>query len=155
MDDGRPAILLSEEMAAWRCNRGYAKDMALAVTLAVTDERAAGRVYNVGEPGASTERAWIERIGAGVGWTGRVVTIPGARLPEKLRDDMDTSQALFADTAAIRSDLGYAEFVAPEEALRRTIAWERAHPPEPVNPENFDYAAEDAALADYDPSRQP
>jgi hypothetical protein len=31
---------------------------------------------------------------------------------------------------------------------RRTVEWERAHPPENVDPASFDYAAEDAALAD-------
>jgi hypothetical protein len=31
--------------------------------------------------------------------------------------------------------------------LRRTVEWERAHPPDKVDPASFDYAAEDAALA--------
>jgi hypothetical protein len=40
--------------------------------------------------------------------------------------------------------------VPADEALRRTVAWERAHPPEALHPRvhrPFDYAAEDAALA--------
>ncbi len=146
MDDGRPAILLSEEMANWRCNRGFAEDMAHAVVLAVTNERAAGRTYNVAEAGAGSERQWIERIARGAGWNGRVVAIANDRLPEKLRDDMNTAQSLVADTTAIRSELGYAEVVDPGEAMRRTIEWERSHPPEPANPEAFDYAAEDEVL---------
>jgi hypothetical protein len=35
-----------------------------------------------------------------------------------------------------------------DEALRGTIAWERAHPPTEVDPARFDYAAEDRALAE-------
>jgi hypothetical protein len=33
-----------------------------------------------------------------------------------------------------------------EEGLRRTIAWERANPPETGDPGPAEYAAEDAAL---------
>ena len=38
------------------------------------------------------------------------------------------------------------EPVPEEEALRRTIEWERTHPP-PIDEAKFDYAAEDAALS--------
>jgi hypothetical protein len=49
-----------------------------------------------------------------------------------------------ASTDRIRNELGYREVIPLEEALRRTIAWERAHPPE--HPfAKFDYPAEDAA----------
>jgi hypothetical protein len=51
-----------------------------------------------------------------------------------------------ASSKLIRDELGYGEPVAPEEALRRTIEWERTHPP-PIDPGKFDYAAEDAALS--------
>jgi nucleoside-diphosphate-sugar epimerase len=49
MDERRPAILLDEAMAGWRCTRGYVEDIASAIAPAATDSRAAGRVYNVGE----------------------------------------------------------------------------------------------------------
>jgi hypothetical protein len=42
--------------------------------------------------------------------------------------------------------LGYIEPISRAEALRRTIAWERAHPPTHINAAMFDDAAEDAAL---------
>src|SRR5579884_249969 len=54
MDDGRPAILLDEQAARWRWTRGYVTNVAAAIALAVTDERAAGQVYNLGEPIALT-----------------------------------------------------------------------------------------------------
>src|SRR5512141_2850698 len=50
MDAGRPAILVQEEMMAWRWSRAYAGNVADAIALAVTDGRAAGRTYNVAEP---------------------------------------------------------------------------------------------------------
>jgi hypothetical protein len=45
----------------------------------------------------------------------------------------------------IRRDLDYREPVPRDEAIRRTIAWERAHPPQ--NPPALEYEAEDKALA--------
>src|SRR5262245_19484956 len=55
MDDGRPAIVLDEAMARWKCPRGYVEDVAAAIALAVVNERAAGRTYNVAEPVAFAE----------------------------------------------------------------------------------------------------
>jgi hypothetical protein len=39
------------------------------------------------------------------------------------------------------------ESVAREEALRRTVAWERANPPVALPPDRFAYDAEDRILA--------
>ena len=50
------------------------------------------------------------------------------------------------DSSRIRSELGYAEPFPVEEGIRRTIHWEREHPPSQINPAAFDYAAEDAAI---------
>jgi len=51
------------------------------------------------------------------------------------------------DTTRIRTELGYAEPVPRDDALRRTIAWERDHGPTAVPPALFDYALEDTVLA--------
>ncbi len=146
MDDGRSAILLDEGQARWRWTRGYVENVAFAIALAVTDERATGRIYNVGEAKTLSEAEWVKKIGQIAGWTGQVVTMPMDRLPLHLREEIDTDQHLVADTTRLREELGYGEPVSLDEALRRTIAWERAHPPREVDPKQFDYAAEDAAL---------
>lgn len=39
------------------------------------------------------------------------------------------------------------EVADPEEAMRKTVVWERANPPAQVGSEEADYAAEDEALA--------
>jgi nucleoside-diphosphate-sugar epimerase len=147
MDDGRPAILLGEAMASWRWTHGYVEDVASAIVLAVTDERAAGRVYNVGEQDPPSWTEWVREIGRAAGWDGEVVAVPGDRLPEHLDWGLDTEQHWVADTTRIRQELGYREEIPREEALRRTVEWERAHPPRNADPVSFDYAAEDAALA--------
>lgn len=147
MDDGRPAILLGEDMAQWRTARGYVDDVAAAIALAVVSERAAGRVYNVAEPVAFTEAEWVRRIAQAAGWAGEIVIVPREQLPEAMREEGDLRQHLVADSTRIRTELGFAERVPAEEALARTVAWERAHPPQPTPPGMFDYEAEDAVLA--------
>jgi nucleoside-diphosphate-sugar epimerase len=145
MDDQRPAIVLDEGMARWKCPRGSVEDVAAAIALAVGDERAAGRTYNIAEPVAHTEAQWVRRIGEVAGWRGEVVTVPGGRNPMSYRIDQD----LDMDSRRIREELGFAELVAPLEALGRTITWERAHPVGPTSGVGLlDYQAEDALLAE-------
>jgi nucleoside-diphosphate-sugar epimerase len=147
MDDGRRAILVEDRAATWRWTRGYVEDVAAAIALTVTDDRAAGRVYNIGEADPGAEADWIRAIGRAAGWDGDVVAVPRDLLPEHLASDLDWDHHMVVDTGRIRRELGYREHVAPEEAMARTIAWERANPPAEVDPQRFDYAAEDAALA--------
>jgi nucleoside-diphosphate-sugar epimerase len=147
MEDGRPAILLGEGMASWRWTHGYVEDVALAIALAVSEGRAAGRVYNVGEPDPPSWAEWVREIGRAAGWNGEVAVVPENLLPEHLDWGLDTEQHWVADTRRLRRELGYRETVPRDEALRRTVERERAHPPAKVDPTSFDYAAEDAALA--------
>src|SRR5262249_6513977 len=147
IDDRRPAVLLNEIRASWRWSRGYVENVAAAVVLAATDERAAGRTYNVGEREARTEAEWVRRIGRAAGWAGEVVSLPEEQLPGHLKTPFDWRYDCVGDTGRIRRELGYEEPVSLEEALQRTVTWERAHPPTDLDPKQFDYAAEDAALS--------
>ncbi|HVG19280.1 MAG TPA: NAD-dependent epimerase/dehydratase family protein [Blastocatellia bacterium] len=147
MDDGRPAILIEETRARWRWTRGYVENVAGAIAIAVADDRAAGRIYNVGEQDAPTEAEWIEGIGGAARWDGAIVAAPKELLPGHLVAPYDWQHHIVGDTARIRNELGYAESVTREDALKKTVEWQRAHPPEKADPAPFDYAAEDAALA--------
>lgn len=147
MDDGRPAILLEETLSRWHWVRGFVENVGRAVALASEDERAAGRIYNVADPVCYTEAEWVRRIGDSVGWEGTVEPVPESILPEHLRIPADFSQDYSVDSSRIRAELGYRETVPEAEALARTIEWERANPPSEVKPEDYDYAAEDEALA--------
>jgi dTDP-D-glucose 4,6-dehydratase len=55
-------------------------------------------------------------------------------------------QHISVTTAKIRSLLGYREVAEPEEAMRRTVAWELANPPEKLGRDRE--ADEDAYLAE-------
>jgi nucleoside-diphosphate-sugar epimerase len=153
MNDGRPAILLDESQASWRWSRGYAENVAQATVLAVLDDRAAGRIYNVAEPDVLTMTEWIQAIGDVAGWNGQVIPVPADQLPEHLRDTFNWSQDWVVDTSRIRSELGYKESISREEALRRMVDWWRQAPDDAIyapfeprtSPEN--YAAEDAVLS--------
>lgn len=146
MDDGRPAILLEERKAQWRWTRGYTENVAAAIVLAVTNEQAVNRIYNVGEADALTETEWVRSIGRAAGWDGEVVAAPRDILPKHLAEDYDYRHNLAANTSRIREELGYAEPISREEALNQTVAWERDNPPKNIDAEKFDYAAEEAAL---------
>jgi nucleoside-diphosphate-sugar epimerase len=147
IDDGRPALLLHEHMAQWRGTRGYVEDVGAAIALAATRSSAAGRIYNVGEEAQPTELEWTRAVARAAGYAGQVVALPAALTPAHLLPPGNTGQHWTTSSARIRRELGYTEAAAPEAALVRTLEWERAHPPEHVDPAQFDYAAEDAALA--------
>jgi nucleoside-diphosphate-sugar epimerase len=132
MDGGEPAIRLGEEYARWRSTRGYVENVAAAIVLAIRDERAAGKVYNVGDEPALAEAEWVREVGKVAGWSGKVITVPegaAGSLPGPLPVSPDWRQGLVLDTARIRRELGYGEVVSFAEGLRRTIEWERSHTP--------------------------
>ncbi len=147
MLDGRPAIFLEENQAQWRWTRAYVENAAEAIALAITDNRAANRIYNVGDAEGLTELEWVERIAQTVGWTGTTKVVSSELLPTHLVQPYDWSHHLAADTSRIRQELSYQEPVSLEEALRRTIRWEQAHPPQQIDLASFNYAAEDIAIA--------
>ncbi|HKC63108.1 MAG TPA: hypothetical protein VKB86_05695, partial [Pyrinomonadaceae bacterium] len=147
MDDRRPAILLEEEQSRWRWTRGYVENVADAIALAVTDDRAMNRIYNVGEAEALTELDWIHAIGHAAGWDGEIVVLPKDALPAHMTSNADYAHHLFTDTSRIRAELGFDERISHQEALHKTIDWERANPPAEIFPAETEYAAEDAILA--------
>jgi len=146
VDDGRKAILFEEKLAAWRAPRGYVANVAAAVALAATHENAARRIYNVGESDCLTELEWAQRIASAMNWNGRFVVLPRDKTPPHLVQPGNADQHWVVETSRIRVELGYTEPVAQEEAIRRTIEWERANPTA-SSPHAFDYEAEDRVSA--------
>ena len=149
MVDGRAAILMSTKSAAFRSSRTHVDNAAHAVVLVATDDRARGRIYNVGEPDALTWIDWARLIGSQMGWTGELVVAPSEKMPTALRDRRPDvwEHHLIADTSRIRRELGYHELVGREEGLERTLAWYAQSPPaDPVAAAGLDYPAEDEAL---------
>jgi len=147
--DGRRHIIFPETLAAWRSPRGYVENVAAAIALAATDDRAGRTVYNVCEEPSFSELEWARKIASEMRWEGEFVVLPLERTPRHLLKPGNAAQHWTASSARIRRELGYDEPVAMEEAIRQTIQWERENPPSVEFLAQFDYAAEDAAVAGH------
>jgi nucleoside-diphosphate-sugar epimerase len=145
MDDQRPVIVLPRSVANWKSPRGYVENVAAAITLATASEQARDRVYNVAEAESFSEFEWARMLAHAIGWGGEFVVLEDEEAPASVRIPENLAQHLVADATRIRSELGYRESVAREEAIGRTITWEREHPPQMIDPARFDYDAEDEA----------
>jgi nucleoside-diphosphate-sugar epimerase len=148
IDDGRKQIIFADDVAPLRTPRGYVEDVAEAVALAATSPQAAGRVYNVCEAESFGELDWAHKIAAATSWAGEFVVLPHDRTPKHLLWPGNTAQHVIASSERIRKELGYRELLPREEAMRRTIEWERANPPSQPTAQ-FDYEAEDQAVAQF------
>jgi nucleoside-diphosphate-sugar epimerase len=147
--DGRRYIIFPETLAAWRSPRGYVENVAAAIALAATDDRAARRIYNVCEEPSFSELEWARKIAAAMRWHGDFVVLPTESTPRHLLQPGNAAQHWTANSTRIRQELGYEESVMIEEAIRRTIRWERENPPAAALLAQFDYAAEDAAVTPH------
>jgi nucleoside-diphosphate-sugar epimerase len=146
MLDGRRRIIFSAAIADWRATKGYVEDVGAAIAAAALDAGADGRVYNVGEADTLTELEWAQQIAGALNWGGAFYLLPEDRIPPHLRAPGNTAQHWVADTTRIREELGFRERVSREEAIRRSVEWERANPPTGFTMHRFDYGAEDEAL---------
>lgn len=93
----------------WRWTHGYVENVAAAIALAVTDERAKGRIYNVGEGHTPSIEERLSYLPAR----------PDAPIIEK---HAHFDQDIAYDTSAIRSELGFREVVPEREAMVRVVA---------------------------------
>jgi nucleoside-diphosphate-sugar epimerase len=147
--DKRRHIIFPETQAAWRSPRGYVENVAAAIVLVAIDDRAARRIYNVCEEPPFSELEWARKIAGEMQWEGKFIVLPVERTPQHLLKPGNAAQHWSASSTRIRHELGYEEPVAIEEAIQRTIRWERDNPPAVAFGAQFDYEAEDAAVAAY------
>jgi nucleoside-diphosphate-sugar epimerase len=148
IDDGRKQIIFADDVAPLRTPRGYVEDVAAAIALAATSPQAAGRIYNVCEAESFGELEWARKIAAAIHWQGEFIVLPHDRTPKHLLWPGNTAQHVVASSERIRKELGYRELLPREEAIRRTIEWERANPPA-MPTAQFHYDAEDEALRQF------
>ncbi len=146
MDDGQPYILLDERKARWRFSRGHVKNVAHAIVLAATNERATHRIYNVADEHALTQYEWTQLIGQAAGWQGQLIALPPEQLPHHLHENIDWRQDWIVDTSRIRHELGYTDIERPLEGVQSAVTWLRAHPPEQSDPARFNYDAENNVI---------
>jgi nucleoside-diphosphate-sugar epimerase len=146
LDDNRPAILLDEATARWRSTWGYVDNVAAAIALAAENPQSAGQIYNVSDASRPTMTDWVRDLAQVTGWSGVLKIVSMACPPPSFGPETNAHQDLVCDSARIRDELGYREVVSHREALERTVAWEREHPPDEIDAKQFDYASENRIL---------
>lgn len=141
---GRTRIPVGGGTFVW--TKGWVRDVARAVRLAAESGAVAGRVLNVGEARSVTMAQWFRAIGEAAGTEVDLVRVADDALPEDLALTGTIPQHLLVDSRRIRELLGWHD-TDPGEALRRSVSWHLAHPPQDP-PGGHDWSADAAALAD-------
>jgi nucleoside-diphosphate-sugar epimerase len=145
MVDGRPAIVLDQDMSQWRWSRGFVDDVAWGIFLTAT-KQPRSRVYNIAAVDAQSEHEWLLEIARAMNWNGEIVCKPSGK------KEYEWSQHLVSDTARIRAELGYRERTDADEALRRTVAWESEQIKSGAYDRPVNYAEEDKLLREANPN---
>lgn len=126
----------------WLSTRGYVGDMATGVRLALESTDAAGEIFNLGERRSPTVALWAQMILDAAGSDAELVRVPDTALPEDLELTTAIAQHLVCDSSKARRMLGWDE-TDPTDALRRSVAWHLANPPD----DDGAFDADDDALA--------
>jgi nucleoside-diphosphate-sugar epimerase len=128
---------------SWLTCRGYVKDIAHGVHLALKTSAAAGEVLNLCEDRTYSMRMWSRMILDAAGSDAELVRVADDMLPEDLKPTGTMSQHIAVSAQKARSMLGWTTS-DPAESLRTTVRWHLANPP--ANPD-LDFGADDLALA--------
>jgi nucleoside-diphosphate-sugar epimerase len=138
---GRDRIPTGAGTFVW--TRGYVRDVASGVRLALESEATIGEVLNLGESRTWSMGLWARHVLEVAGGGAHFVRVPDQLLPEDLSLLGDLSQHLLVDSSKARDLLGWTE-TDPHQALSRSVAWHLEHPPDAASD---DFGDDDRALA--------
>jgi nucleoside-diphosphate-sugar epimerase len=127
MAAGKSSLAIPGPWAEWVTTYAYVDNVADAIALTIGNDKAAGRVFNVGEPAPANHLEWTDRLAhvmdSSIGI--KVGSDPDSSFSRSL-ESLDLTVPLRIDDEAIRRELGFTEIVDMETGLRRTIADELA-----------------------------
>jgi nucleoside-diphosphate-sugar epimerase len=145
----------------WLWTRGYVRDVAAGIRLALESDAAIAEVLNLGEARTWSMGLWARHVLEAAGSEAELTRVPDVLLPDDLKllgtvpqhllVDLPMSnhvpawtgqQHLLVDSSKARDLLGWEE-TDPHEALRRSVTWHLAHPPPDASD---DFSADDRAL---------
>jgi UDP-glucose 4-epimerase len=126
----------------WLACRGYVRDIARGVELALQNPAAAGEVFNLCEDRTYSMRMWSLMILQAAGSNAELVRVADEALPEDLEMTGTVSQHIAASARKARTLLGW-KTSDPFETLRTTVRWHLANAP--ANPDP-DFSPDDRAL---------
>jgi len=125
----------------WLTCRGYVRDVARAVRLALT-KPVAGEVMNVCEDRSYSMGMWTRMILQAAGSDAELVRVADDVLPEDLKFTGTMSQHIAAGAHKARTLLGWTT-ADPFETLKTTVRWHLNNPPPDAD---ADFEADDRAL---------
>jgi nucleoside-diphosphate-sugar epimerase len=131
---------------SWLWTRGYVRDIATGVRLALESDAALAEVLNLGESRSWSMGLWARHVLEAAGAQAELVRVPDVLLPDDLEEFGTIQQHLLVSSAKARDLLGWEE-TDPHEALTRSVAWHLANPPGDAD---RDFEADDRALAATD-----
>jgi nucleoside-diphosphate-sugar epimerase len=129
----------------WLWTRGYVRDVATGIRLALESDATVAEVLNLGEARTWSMGLWARHVLEAAGSDADLVRVPDVLLPDDLKLLGTIPQHLLVDSSKARDLLGWTE-TDPHEALHRSVAWHLANPP-PDADADADFSADDRALA--------
>jgi nucleoside-diphosphate-sugar epimerase len=138
---GRTRIPIGAGTFLW--TRCYVGDVAAAVLTTIGHPRAAGEVFNIGEPVVRSIRGWADQILTAAGHQAELVTVPDAVTAEDMWITRSVAQHVVVDGYKAANVLGW-HAGDPVEAVTTSVQWHLANPPADASD---DFTDDDTALA--------
>src|ERR671912_591085 len=127
----------------WLWTRGYVRDVATGIRLALESDACVAEILNLGEARTWSMGLWARHVLEAAGSGAELARVPDVLLPDDLKALGTIPQHLLVDSSKARDLLGWTD-TDPHEALHRSVAWHLANPPEDAD---ADFSADDRALA--------
>ncbi len=128
---------------SWLHCRGYVRDIARGIRLALESGAAAGEAMNLCEDKTYSVGLWSRMILEAAGSDAELVRVADSVLPPDLEETGALSQHILATSRKARNVLGWST-TDPVECLRASVSWHLANPPGQPDP---DFSADEDALA--------
>ena len=126
---------------SWLTCRGYVRDIAHAIVLALEKPEVTG-VLNLCEDRSYSMRLWARMILEAAGADAELVRVPDDTLPDDLQETGNLAQHVAASAHKARTVLGWTTS-DPIESLRTSVRWHLENPPANASD---DFSADDRAL---------
>ncbi|MEM9158745.1 MAG: NAD-dependent epimerase/dehydratase family protein [Verrucomicrobiota bacterium] len=145
--DQRTDWVIGKLEAAFCFTHGFVENVARAVVLAATREEGRNEIFNIGEldtPSCIERYTAISRV---LDHELNVHVAEESKMPWiKDKGPCNLAQQWVVSSQKIRDVLGFQETFSQEESYRRTMEWEMENQPDNLEPEFFNYEAEDRYL---------
>jgi nucleoside-diphosphate-sugar epimerase len=154
--DGRREIPVANGGAAL-FSKGYFRNMAHSIVLALENQKAEGEVYNVSDEQTYSVRQTVQMVGEIMNHKWEIVSVPRELMPKIAQtqglpfscDPFDIEPHILLDISKIKEQLCYRDLVPTEEAMEDTVKWLCENPPQRSEFASVSYAALDEAIARY------